>query len=137
MGEGQGEHVSERFARLLDLYRRPDGSEWGGRDLERATGGSVTRSYVANLKGGRIGSPGLDKLAAISGAMGFPPGLWLKDEEGFEDGALLAALEDPTTKSILEEALKLGKRARELLLGVVVGMQVRREAGRGPIPTKR
>lgn len=75
MGDGK-EHVSERFARLLALYRRPDGREWGGQDLEDATGGTVTRSYVANLKKGRIESPGLAKLEAISGAMGFSPALW-------------------------------------------------------------
>src|SRR5829696_5068948 len=39
MSGGRRGHASERFARLLALYRRPDGSEWGGRDLERATGG--------------------------------------------------------------------------------------------------
>ena len=33
------EHVSQRFRRLLALYRKPDGSEWGGYDLENATGG--------------------------------------------------------------------------------------------------
>ena len=70
------EHVSENFRRLLTLYRRRDGSEWGGQDLENATGGAVTRSYVANPKNGRIENPGLAKLEAISGAMGFPPALW-------------------------------------------------------------
>lgn len=65
--------------RLLDLYRKPDGSAWGGQDLERATGGAVTRSYISNLKKGRIGSPGLDKLGAIAKAMGFPPALWCED----------------------------------------------------------
>lgn len=48
------DHVSERFARLLDLYRKPDGSEWGGQDLENATGGKVSRSYVTNLGKGRV-----------------------------------------------------------------------------------
>jgi hypothetical protein len=52
MGEGN-EHVSERFLRLLALYRKPDGGEWGGQDLENATGGAVTRFYAANLKSGR------------------------------------------------------------------------------------
>jgi transcriptional regulator with XRE-family HTH domain len=75
---GGKEHVSQRFRRLLALYYRPDGSEWGGQDLENATGGAVTRSYVANLKKGRIENPGLSKLEAISGAMGFPPTLWFR-----------------------------------------------------------
>ena len=120
MGEGrQGGHVSERFARLLALYRRPDGSEWGGRDLERATGGAVTRSYASNLRKGRIRSPGLDKLEAIAGAMGFPPQLWF-DEVGERapDAALAAALEDETAREILGEVLRLGPRDRRLLLGI-------------------
>src|SRR4028119_643503 len=79
---GENEHVSERFRRLLALYRKPDGSEWGGQDLENATGGAVTRSYVSNLKNGRIENPGLVKLKAIAGAMGFPPPLWFGDEGG-------------------------------------------------------
>ncbi len=117
---GGKEHVSERFARLLALYRKPDGSEWGGQDLENATGGAVTRSYVANLKKGRIENPGLTKLQALSEAMGFPPALWFGDaEEGRTmDDALLAALEDKTLRSILEEATRLRPKDRGLLLGI-------------------
>ncbi len=107
MGGGK-EHVSERFGRLLALYRRPDGSEWGGQDLEDATGGVVTRSYVTNLKKGRIENPGLAKLGSISEAMGFPPALWFGEVEGrAADDALLAALEDETLRSVLEEAQRL------------------------------
>ena len=119
MGEERREHVSERFGRLLDLYRKPDGSEWGGQDLENATGGTVTRSYVANLKNGRIENPGLAKLEAISGAMGFPPALWFgngKKNDRAPDDALLAALKDETTRAIIEETLRLGNKDKKLLL---------------------
>ena len=91
--ESQGQ-VLGRFRRILDLYRRPDGREWGGQHLENATDGAVTRSYVANLKKGRIGSPGLDKLETIAKAMGFPPELWFGptgDGERVPDEALMAA----------------------------------------------
>ena len=119
MAEGQGAHVSERFLRLLALYRKPDGSDWGGQDLERATGGAVTRSYISNLRNGRIGSPGLDKLEAISKAMGFPPQLWFGEgEERVPDAALAAALEDETARQILEEVLRMSPRERKLLLGI-------------------
>lgn len=110
---GGNKHVSERFRGLLALYRRPDGSEWGGQDLENATGGAVTRSYVTNLKKGRTGNPGLAKLEAISAAMGFPPALWFGDaeEEGrAPDDALMATLKDETLRSLLEEALRLRPR---------------------------
>ena len=116
---GHRERVSERFGRLLALYRKPDGGEWGGQDLENATGGAVTRSYVANLKKGRIENPGLTKLEAISKAMGFPPALWFgtgeKNDRAPND-ALLAALADDTARAILEETLRLGRGDRRLLL---------------------
>lgn len=38
---GGNTHVSERFRRLRALYRKLDGSEWGGQDLENASGGAV------------------------------------------------------------------------------------------------
>jgi len=44
------EHFPERFLRPRMAYRQPDGGEWGGQDLENATRGAVTRSYVANFK---------------------------------------------------------------------------------------
>ena len=120
MVEGRRGHVSERFARLLALYRKPDGSEWGGQELERATGGAVTRSYVSNLRNGRIENPGLAKLEAIAEAMGFPPQLWFGGGtgEGVPDAALAAALEDGTAREILGEVLRLGPKERRLLLGI-------------------
>ena len=123
MDEGRQEQVSERFRRLLALHRRPDGSEWGGQNLEDATGGAVTRSYVSNLKNGRIENPGLTKLEAIAGAMGFSPQLWFGDaEERAPDAALAAAvaaaLEDGTAREILEEVLRMGQKDRRLLLGI-------------------
>jgi transcriptional regulator with XRE-family HTH domain len=77
-------HVSQKFERLLDAHRRPDGRRWTGQQLDEATGGIVTRSYVTNLRKGRIENPGYEKMAAIAKAMGFPPELW------FEDGAGLS-----------------------------------------------
>ena len=77
-----------------------------------ATGGVLTRSYVTNLRKGRIENPGMDKLAALAQSMGFPPALWF--EEGLSDaggrgaagrpeglagrvGRLFDAIEDPKT----------------------------------------
>ena len=119
MSEERREHVSERFGRLLDLYRRPDGSKWGGQDLEKATAGAVTRSYVTNLKKGRIENSGLAKLEAISGAMGFPPALWFgngEEDDRAADDAPVAALGGDTMRAIVEEALRLGTKDKKLLL---------------------
>src|ERR671916_96898 len=73
-------HVAQKFETLLERYRRPDGRKWSGQEIDEATGGVVTRSYVTNLRKGRIENPGYEKLAAMAKAMGFAP------EEWFEDG---------------------------------------------------
>ena len=67
-------YAARRFELFLEAYRRPDGDRWGGADLKRATGGGMTRSYVANLRKGRIVNPGHEKMRAIVKAIGFPPG---------------------------------------------------------------
>ena len=72
-------HVAQRFELFLETYRRPDGSRWTGQQLDEATGGVVTRSYVTNLRKGRIDSPGYEKLAAIAKTMGFLPEAWFEE----------------------------------------------------------
>ncbi len=78
-------HIAEKFERLLDAYRHPDGRRWSGAELAKATGGVVHRSYVTNLRKGRIESPGYEKMRAMAKAMGFPPALWFEEDLG--DGA--------------------------------------------------
>ena len=78
--------------RHLDTYRRPDGHEWTGAQLDDATGGVVTRSYVTNLRKGRIENPGYEKLRAIAKAMGFPPEIWF--EEGLGNGRSIGQAEE-------------------------------------------
>jgi transcriptional regulator with XRE-family HTH domain len=75
-------HVAQKFEHLLDTYRRPDGHRWTGQQLDEATGRVVTRSYVTNLRKGRIENPGYEKLAAMAKAMGFPPEVWFEDGLG-------------------------------------------------------
>jgi hypothetical protein len=72
----EGLHAARRFERLLKTHRRPNGARCGGADLTRASGGVVTRSYVANLRKGRIESSGYEKMRATAKAMGFRPKAW-------------------------------------------------------------
>jgi hypothetical protein len=55
---------------------------WTGQELDETTGGVVTRSYVTNLRKGRMESPGYEKMGAIAKAMGFPPGKWFGESVG-------------------------------------------------------
>lgn len=131
MGEDRQEHVSVRFGRLLEAYRRPNGGRWRGQALEEATGEAVTRSYVSNLKNGRIGNPGLAKLEAIAGAMGFPPELWFGGA-GAKGGELLAVPDDGAVRALVEEALQLGPKERDLLLRIARQIAAPREGGGAP-----
>jgi transcriptional regulator with XRE-family HTH domain len=73
--------ISQKFEQLRDRYRRPDGTRWNGQQLQDATGGVVTRSYVSMMRKGRIENPGFDKLRAVAKAMGFPPESWFEESD--------------------------------------------------------
>jgi transcriptional regulator with XRE-family HTH domain len=75
-------HIAQKFEALLEIYRRPDGRKWSGQEIDEATGGVVSRSYVTNLRKGRIENPGYAKLAAMAKAMGFSPEVWFEDGLG-------------------------------------------------------
>src|SRR5215203_6183778 len=84
-------HIAQKFEALLEMYRRPDGRKWSGQEIDEATGGVVSRSYVTNLLKGRIENPGYAKLAAMAKAMGFPPEVWF--EEGLGEGRSIGQAE--------------------------------------------
>ncbi len=127
-------HIAEKFERLLDSYRHPDGSRWTGQQLDEATDGVVTRSYFVNLQKGRIRSPGYEKLGAIGQAMGFPPAAWF--EEGTDkkpelDWGLAGALRDEAIRDTVREMSRLSRRERRLVLGIVRQFGEARPRGSG------
>ena len=80
-------HIAQKFELLLGAYRHSDGRKWSGQEIDGATNGIVTRSYVTNLRKGRIQNPGYEKLAAIAKVMGFPPELWFEEAGDFDGTA--------------------------------------------------
>jgi len=98
-------HIARTFERLLEMYRHPDGRRWSGQEIDEATGGIVTRSYVTNLRKGRIENPGFEKLRAIAKVMGFPPELWFEGTTGLAAAAALQPL--PGDSSVADKANRL------------------------------
>jgi len=143
--------IGRKFESLLETYRRPDGSRWGGQDLAAVTGGVVTRSYVTALRKGRIENPGFEKLRAIAKAMGFPPELWFEDVETLQDASggrpswfldrgdklalldeeLVEALRDESERAVLREVSRLPERDRRIVLGIVRQFEDQRDAPDG------
>jgi transcriptional regulator with XRE-family HTH domain len=85
-------HIAQKFKALLEIYRRPDGRKWSGQEIDEATDGVVSRSYVTNLRKGRIENPGYAKLAAMAKAMGFAPEVWFED--GLGEGRSIGQAEE-------------------------------------------
>ena len=116
--------VADKFERLLEMHSRQDGHPWTEAELQRATNSVVTRSYVTNLRKGRIVSPGHEKMEAIAKAMGFPPALWfdeglVEESETELDAGLVAALRDETVRETVREISRLPGRERRMVLGIV------------------
>lgn len=88
-------HIAERFEVLLAAYPHPGGRPWSGQEIDAATGGVVTRSYVTNLRKGRIENPGYEKLRAIAKAIGFPPELWFDEDLRWGWAAWAEPAEEP------------------------------------------
>jgi transcriptional regulator with XRE-family HTH domain len=104
-------HIAQKFEALLEMYRRPDGRRWTGQEIDEATGGVVTRSYVTNLRKGRIENPGYEKLAAMAKAMGFPPEVWFEDGLG-EGRSIRQAEESRGVAARLEHLFEVVRNPR-------------------------
>lgn len=76
---------NRKFNIMLKVMSAPDGEEWTGTKMQRATGGEVRTPYFSSLRDGHISMPRADKLDAISRAMDFPPQLWFKSVDWWED----------------------------------------------------
>jgi hypothetical protein len=97
--------IARKFERLVEMYRHPDGRRWSGQEIDEATGGVVTRSYVTNLRKGRIENPGFEKLRAIAKVMGFPPELWFEETPDSAMGMFTDTL--PGDSSIADKTNRL------------------------------
>jgi len=98
-------HIAQKFEGLLEMYRRSDGRRWSGQEIDEATGGIVTRSYITNLRKGRIENPGFEKLKAIAKVMDFPPELWFEESPGLKDGSAIDPV--PGHQSLAEKTSRL------------------------------
>jgi hypothetical protein len=76
-------HIAQKFAHLLETYRRPDGRKWTGGELEgyRRRRAPLLRHQPAQ---GQNREPRLREARGDSKAMGFPPEVWFEEGAGTE-----------------------------------------------------
>lgn len=65
---------------VLDRHTHPDGRAWSGAEIERATGGKVSRFYVSLLRRGLISEPSFTKIHLISRAIGADLEEWVPED---------------------------------------------------------
>lgn len=82
-GTGRPRTVAEKLARLFEVLHPPGGRELSTREISRrvkALGGSVSSTYVSELKNGKKTNPSLDQIKWISEAFGISAGYFTDDE---------------------------------------------------------
>lgn len=106
---------------MLEAFRRPDGKRWALREIEEATGGSVSASYLSSIRGGRIRKVGVRQRQHTARVMGFPPSLWKTEPEKWpeilKENRRLADSGEAPRASLAELLEDLFRYARHPLTG--------------------
>lgn len=75
--------VAEKLSRLFEVLHPPGGRELSTRELARrvkAQGGSVSATYIAELRNGKKTNPSLEQIKWISAAFGISAGYFTDDD---------------------------------------------------------
>jgi len=109
-------NVSEKIDYLFRTVRREDGREYTYDDVEKGTGGRVSRSYVWKLRHGRNRNPSLDVIECLANFFQVPPmyffGEGLESNLESQKAADVAALlNDASAREVAEKARGLSPAA--------------------------
>ena len=75
--------VSEKLTRLFEVLHPPGGRELSTREVARrvkAHGGSISPSYISELKSGKKTNPSLEQVKWLAAAFGVSAGYFTDDE---------------------------------------------------------
>ncbi len=143
-GTGRPRTVAEKLTRLFEVLHPPGGKELSTRELARrvkALGGSVSSTYVSDLRNGKKTNPSLDQIKWISEAFGISAGYFTDDEvaeridaelnrlEAHQQNAQLAELAEHTV-SVAERTADLDESDKAALAKMVEDYWLRRKTRR-------
>ncbi len=120
--------IAAKIDYLFHTVRRPDGRAYTYDDIERGTGGQVSRSYVWKLRNGKSQNPSLDVIEALAAFFHVPPEFFFgavgEGDESQREAALVAALlHDPAARRLAEAARGLTPTAVRIVLGVISALR--------------
>lgn len=121
--------VSEKIDHLFHTVCRADGREFTYDDVERGTGGRVSRSYVWKLRHGRNRNPSLDVIEAMAEFFRVPPSYFFgealeSDPQAREAAEVAALLQDPAARRVAEKARGLSTPSIQALSGLIDSLHV-------------
>lgn len=132
--------VSEKIDHLFKTVRREDGREFTYDDVQRGTGGRVSRSYIWKLRHGRNNNPSLDVIEALARFFSVPPSYFFgpplaDDDQAAEAAHVAALLRDPSTRQVAEEARGLGPTALSAVSEMIGHLRALDESSSRSSPT--
>jgi transcriptional regulator with XRE-family HTH domain len=127
----EGQDLAGRVQHLFGAGRRPmTGEPYTNSEVARMSVGSLTEGEVEGIRTGVIPDPTVTQVTALAAAFGVPPSYlldWGKDPS-LLDEELLEGLRDETTRRITREAMRMPKREKRIVLGIVRQFEAQRGA---------
>jgi hypothetical protein len=113
--------IEARVGHLFGAVRHPGtGEPYTSADVARMSAGVLTEEEVEGMRTGAIADPTVGQVAALAAVFGVEPSFLVDRKEAPTlDAELMDAMRDETTREITREALRLPKRERKIVLGIV------------------
>jgi hypothetical protein len=116
-----GRCVAGRVEHLFGAVRHPKcGQPYTNAEVARLSAGCLTEEEVEGIRTGKIADPTVGQVAPLAAVFGVEP-FYLVDRKAPAslDEELLEGLRDEATREITREVLRLPKRERGIVLGIV------------------
>ena len=119
--------VPDKIDNLFKTIRRPDGREYTYDEVERGTGGAVSRSYVWKLRHGRNRNPSLEVIEALGHFFDVPATYFFESGENADDAREAAAvaglIRHPGVRQLAEQAQGLSAEALALVTDLAANLK--------------
>jgi transcriptional regulator with XRE-family HTH domain len=118
---GRPQTVAEKLTRLFEVLHPPAGRQLSTREVARRVkeqGGSISATYVGELKNGKKTNPSLDQIRWLAAAFGVSAGYFTDDEVAERVDAeldrLAAHQQNTQLAELAEQTVSIAERTADL-----------------------